>query len=184
MDIVVPAGDVVPQKEDLFRVEVKTTFSPSKLSLDMTLLHYERLSMFGKYKSCADDNANLKLCVCSRNTSSSRQITRDAKALVIANTKRFFDGEISMNVIDMHNCVYLIKRVYDEGDAYAYEVANMCLDSRPRDVHIMYFDCFNIKASRDSPIRLTVLPGTITFVFSARKDVSYHDSQISVTAIA
>ena len=72
MDIRVTAGDQVPQKEDIFHIEVKTKEMTGKNSLEMKLLTFDRLTLFGKYQACADDGVELKLCVCSRNASRTR----------------------------------------------------------------------------------------------------------------
>ena len=56
MDIRVAAGDVVPQREDIFQVEVWTREIIGDKSLQMKLLSYDRLTLFGKYAACADQN--------------------------------------------------------------------------------------------------------------------------------
>jgi hypothetical protein len=180
LDIMVPSGEVVSHKQDTFRVEVKTHVSPSKTSLDMELVHYERLSMFGVYRVCADNDVNIKLCVCSKKKQTTQKMSKEKlEKLMRKKTSYFVDSKVTFTSIDEGGCLTLIERVHGQRDAYAYELANTCLH-QSYTVVLEMTDMYNIKVSRDGPIETKLVPGSVIFVFSARKGLSYYNGHISV----
>lgn len=179
-DIIVPAGDVVAHQKDTFRVEVKTNVSPDAESLNMQLLHYDRLSMFGPYSACADKDINIKLCICSRRNQTSKNISkRTLEDLMVKKTSYFVDSKVTFITIDEEGCLTLIERIYGNIEVHAYELANTCMD-QSYTVVLEMSDMYNIKVSRDGPIETNVAPGSVKFVFSARKGLSYFDAFFSV----
>lgn len=182
-DIIVPAGDVVLHQKDTFRVEVKTNVSPDSQSLDMKLLHFDRLTMFGPYSACADKNIDVKLCVCSRRKQAKKKMSkRILEKLMEKKTSYFVDSKVTFETIDEEGCLTLIKRIHGNKDAYAYELANTCMD-QSYTVVLEMNDIYNIKVSRDGPIETKVAPGSVRFVFSARKNLSYYEGSISVQVV-
>ena len=182
MDIYVKAGDVVKQKEDIFHVEIKSKESPSERSLDMTLLSYDRLSMFGKYKDCADQGVDLKLCVCSRNRS--RIVTSDInkpETVLREDYASRFGKPPSVKLLVPGGCLHLIEHIYsDKGDSFAYEIGNFCGDRMFEAV--LEVESSNMRLSRAAPFEVKILPGRTVFVLSAKKRVHYWNGKIKVEA--
>ena len=172
MDIGVKSGDVVSQHQDIFHVEVKTKEISEQRSLNMTLLTYDRLTLFGKYKMCADDGVELKLCVCSRNASKI--------SLAVESHKRWehFGQRPVFKNISNKPCLWLMIRRYSK--ANSYEVANFCPGKSFR-VKVDA-EASNMKFSRQLPLTLDAKPGEVIFAFSVGKHLSYWDAEISITA--
>ena len=174
MDIRVAAGNLVSQREDLFHVEVETKEISGQRSLDMKLLTYDRLTLFGKYKTCADDGVELKLCVCSQNASK----TRSGFASESPERWEYFGQRPVLKNISEKSCLWLVIRRYSKTNAY--EVENFCPDQSYR----VKVDAkaSNMKFSRQLPLTLEIKPGRVTFVFSVGKHLSFWEAEISVTA--
>jgi len=176
VDLVLASGNVGTHSEDIFNVEIQSKQSIGKTSLDMKLIHYERISPFGVYSVCADKGVNGKLCVCSK-TSKKRENLED----LLSKTSRHFQGVLTMKPID--TCLYLIQRVHGNNDAQAYEVANICTD-RLRVVIVTISNVYNMRISRGGPIRVVVPPGSIIFVLSAMKNLQMYTGSIIIEAKA
>ena len=171
MDIYVAAGNVVRQKEDVFHIEVKSREINHRDSLDLELVHYDRLTLFGRYKICADDGVQLKICVCSRGDTL-RNVSRKNALLVIPWNRYviFFSEKPELRTLDDDNCVSLLKRSHGGGLSVVYEVANIC-----RDTHfVVSFDAQveNMRVSRELPFKVKVPAGSITFAMSARVHIA------------
>lgn len=182
-DIVVPAGNAVSRDEDIFRVEVKSMKSSTE-SLNYKLVHYERLSMFGKYKTCADKSVNLKLCVCNLVDTRARfpKTPKAIKAMLIKNTANYFRCKVLSKRIGNDKCMYLIKRIHHDGVAFAYEVANVCLD-KSRDVLIASRDSANARFSVEFPLLVTVPAGSITFAFAATRHIEDYEATFDIKSV-
>lgn len=174
MDIHVTAGDLFPQQEDIFHVEVKTKEISRQRSLDMKLFTFDRLTLFGKYKECADQGVELKLCVCSRKAAKTR-LGYPSKSP--AHWKHFGQRPV-LKKISNKSCLRLMIRRFST--ANAYEVANFCPNQSYR-VRVDA-DASNMKFSRQLPVTLEVKPGRVIFAFSVGKHLSYWESEITVTA--
>ncbi|XP_032236117.2 uncharacterized protein LOC5510968 [Nematostella vectensis] len=178
MEIAVPSGDFVSQKEDVFQVEVKSRLSLETDSLDMELVHYERVSMFGKYKSCADKGVNPKLCVCSKHKKALTS-KRDLRAEVL--NVWWPLGKVYYKQLKSIGCLFLAKRVHGKSDAIGYDIANVC-KRRTYTVRVVYTEANNIKMSHKSPVTVVVPAGGVTFVFSARKHYYYMEGRVRLKA--
>ena len=175
MDIRVAAGDVVPQREDIFQVEVWTREMIGDKSLQMKLLSYDRLTLFGKYAACADHNVELKLCVCSQNATSTRsEITPQSPE----GWERFGQRPVVKNVSNTQ-CLRLITWSYDGKNSKAYEVANVCQNQSHR-INIKAVKASNVKFSRQLPFHLDVKPAGVLFVLSVRKHISYWNAEVEI----
>ena len=175
MDIRVAAGDVVPQREDIFHVEVWTREIKGNKSLQMKLLSYDRLTLFGKYAVCADHNVELKLCVCFQNAKKTRsEITPQS----LEGWKRFGQRPVVKNVSNTR-CLRLITWSYDDKNSKAYEIANVCRNQSYR-VKIRAEEASNVKFSRQLPFHLDVKPARVLFVLSVRRHISYWDAQVEI----
>lgn len=176
MDIRVAAGDVVPQREDIFHVEVWTKEIMGEKSLQMNLLSYDRLTLFGKYAVCADDGVELKLCVCSQNATKTQS---EIAPLSPEGWERFGQRPVVKNLYNTQ-CLQLITWSYDE-NSNAYEVANFCPNQLYR-VKIEAVKASNVKLSRQLPFYLELKPRSVLFALSVRKHVSYWKAQVEITA--
>ena len=169
MDIRVASGDIVSQREDIFHVEVEAKEISGLWSLYMKLLTYDRLTLFGKYKACADDGVELKLCVCSRNSSK----TRSGFASEALKGWEYFGQRSVLKKIRNKSCLWLIIRRYST--ANAYEVANFC-SHQTYQVEVDAEEP-NMKFSRQFSLTVEVKPGRVIFVFSVGKDPSSWEAQ-------
>ena len=174
MDIHVAAGDVVPQREDVFHVEVKSKEILGKKLYEMKLLAYDRLTLFGMYSTCADDGVELKLCVCSHNASK----TRSGFASDSPKYWEYFGQQPVLRKISKKPCLWLMIRRYST--ANAYEVTNFC-PNQPYRVKVEA-EASNMRFSRQLPLTLEVNPGRVIFAFSVWKHISYWEAEISVSA--
>ena len=177
MDIRVEAGDVVPQREDIFHVQVVTKEILGEKSLQMELLNYDRLTLFGKYAACADDALELKLCVCSKNANTSQS---EIAPLSPEGWVHFGQRPV-VRKLDNTKCLRLITWSHDKKNSNAYEVANVC-QNQPFRVKIEAVKASNVKLSRELPVYLDVKPQSVLFALSVRKHVSYWDSKVEITA--
>ena len=175
MDIRVKAGDVVPQKQDIFHVEVMTRQIIGQRSLEMTLVSFDRLTLFGKYAECADDGVDLKLCVCSQ----SAKKTEPKMAPPSTEGWTHFGQRPIITKLYNTKCLWLITWSFEKNTSNGYEVANFCYGRTYR-VTIDVEDASNIKFSRELPLTLDVKPGNVQFAFSIRKHISYWDGAIKV----
>ncbi|KXJ27905.1 uncharacterized protein LOC110232882 [Exaiptasia diaphana] len=179
MDLVVPAGDSSTKKEDIFHVEIESKHS-DKDSINMKLSHYERLTPYGVYSTCADKGVNKKLCVCSKGKN---HMKRKGLKLLVNKQSKHFHSKAMGKVLDddESECLLLIRRIHGKMDARAYEIANTCAD-QSRSVEVTISDVYNMKISRDGPINVVVPPGSIVFLFSAMKQVQYYKGDVKVEA--
>ena len=177
MDIRVAAGDVVPQKEDIFHVEVITREILGEESLQMELLDYDRLTLYGKYAVCADDSVQLKLCVCSQDPSEGRPniAPLSPKGWV------HFGEHPAVRKFDSTNCLQFVTWSYGKKSSNAYELANLCHGQSYR-VKIEAAKASNVRFSRKLPLYLEIKPDSALFALSARKHVSYWDAEVEISA--
>ena len=174
MDISVAAGDEVPQRKDVFHVEVKAKEVLGQNFYQVELLPYDRLTLFGMYKTCADDGVELKLCVCSRNATK----TRSGFASESPKHWEYFGQQPVVRKISKRSCLWLMIRRYST--ANAYEVANFCRNQTYR-VKVEA-EASNMRFNRQLPLTLEVDPGRVIFAFSVWKHISYREAEISVLA--
>ena len=174
MDIRVKAGDVVPQKQDIFHVEVMTREILGEKSLGMTLVSFDRLTLFGKYAECADDGVDLKLCVCSQNA----EKTQPEIAPPSTEGWAHFGQRPVIRKLYNTKCLWLIIWSFANNTWNAYEVANFCRGQTYR-VTIGVEEAFNMKFSRELPLTFDVKPGNVLFTFSVRKRKSSADIKVA-----
>lgn len=177
LDIVLPTGNVAKREKDIFHVEIQSKQSVGKTSLDMKLIHYERLSPFGVYRVCADKGVNSKLCICSKTKRSLKK--KEKLKNLLSKTSRHFQGVLTIKSIA--SCLHLLQRVHGNGDTHAYELANTCTD-RSSVVMVTISNLSNMRTSRDGPIHVVVPPGSVVFVLSAMKNIQEYPGTIRVKA--
>ncbi|KAL9963672.1 hypothetical protein ACROYT_G027199 [Oculina patagonica] len=177
MNIRVASGDVVPQTEDIFHVEVRTKETVGENTLQMELLTYDRLTLFGKYSICADNGVDLKLCVCSQNARKTRsQITPLSPEGWV-----HFGQRPVLKKIDNTKCLQLLTWSYAKKNFNSYEVANFC-PNQSYTVKIDAVESSNMKFSCELPLYLDVKPGSVLFALSVKKHVSYWNAEVKITA--
>lgn len=177
-DIYFKAGNVVNQEEDIIHVEVKSKELANQNSLQMELVHYDRLTLFGKYDACADEGVNLKLCICSRSKNKKSSIANLEEVPWLEYTTFLFKRAKARHIGDIE-CLFLIKRNYSSGISVAFEIANTCLNEMFTLKISVDFD--NMRLSRTLPFKTNVQAGSIKFAFSARAEIDYWDTFIDVT---
>ena len=175
-DLVVHAGNVVPQKEDVFHLEVKSFELPEQISFDMQLLSYDRLTMFGKYKQCAAANAPLKLCICSKDEKGN-STTENKKDKWLENSI-FFGKNTKFKRIKSSKCLFLTKRDFDS-TVIAYEVTNSCKDKRFV-VSIDINNDQNVRISRAVPFKADVFPLSVRFAMTVRRMLDLYEQTHNV----
>ncbi|EDO39325.1 predicted protein [Nematostella vectensis] len=159
---------------DIFHVEVESTESPNLSSMDLRILSYDRVTEFGKFKQCADPGVSLKLCICS--VEPRHTVFQSLKSLlnIIHRPWKISDNKVSITTVDRQGCVYLIMRNYTF--SFAFEIFNQCADKGYL-LLVMTRDS-NIKFSTSPPFEINVAPESVTFAFSARKDINYWESSL------
>ena len=179
MDIIVRAGDVVNQKQEVFQVQVPSLELPNQISMELKLLNFERLTLYGKYKQCADERVSSKLCVCSSKNSHKRK--SDNSTWLYKNSK--FLGQPPYCESLNRSCLFICKRNHNgRGKSFAIEIVNFCFDTRFT-VRINTRKVSNIKMSRDLPFDVELLPGDVRFVLSGRRDVPNRKTKIITSAV-
>jgi len=177
-DVYFQSGSVVKHEEDIFHVEVKSKDIVNENSLEMELIHFDRLTLFGKYEVCADEGVQLKLCICSERQDHQILTTQLQKAPWVNYTTVLFKNAKARNIGDSE-CLYLIKRNHSSGQSIAFEVANTCPDENFTLMISAEFE--NLRLSRKLPFEISVQAGSIKFAFSARIETDYWDTSIEVT---
>lgn len=172
MDIIVKAGTAVEHKEDIFHLEVQSQELPNQISLEMKLLNFERITLYGKYKQCADKGVPLKLCICS---TGNKQVKTKKNAMALYKQSRFLGTSLYCKSVLSKSCLLLCKRNHGGGKSVAVEIANSCFDIHFT-VRIILKTVKNFKLSRTCPFELEVPPNNVRFVLSGRKDIGYWSS--------
>ena len=174
-DIYFQAGNVVNQDEDIFHVEVKSRELANQYSLEMELVHYDRLTLYGKYHVCADQGVHLKLCICSER----KMMTKLEKVPWPHYTTFLFNKKANVRKIGGIACLLLIKRNHSSGQSVAFEIANTC----PHEMFTMKIsaEIENLRLSRELPFKITVQAGSIKFAFSAQVEIDQWNTFIEVT---
>lgn len=178
-DIYFQAGSVVKHEEDIFHVEVKSKETVNLYSLEMELIHFDRLTLFGKYSACADYGVQLKLCICSERKDHEKRITKLHKAPWADYTTFLLQGAKIRNIGSIE-CLFLVKRNHSLGQSLAFEVANTCPDENFQLEISAEFK--NLRLSRKLPFEMIVQAGSIKFAFSAQIEINYWDTYLEVIA--
>ena len=177
LDIYFQAGNVVNHDEDIFHVEVKSRELANQYSLEMELVHYDRLTLYGKYDACADQGVHLKLCICSERKEKRSLTTKLEKVPWLKYTNFLFKKAKVRKIGDIE-CLFLIKRNHSSGRSVAFEIENTCSD----EMFTMKISAkiVNVRLSRELPFKITVQAGSIKFAFSAQIEIDYWNTSIEV----
>ena len=176
-DVYFHAGNVVNHDEDIFHVEVKSREMANQYSLQMELVQYDRLTLYGKYGTCADQGVHLKLCICSERKGK-RDLMKKLEKVPWSKYTTFLLKKANVRKIGDIECLFLIKRNHSSGKSVAFEIANTC----PNETFTTKISAQieNMRLSRELPFRITVQAGSIKFVFSAQIEIDYWNASIEV----
>ncbi|XP_068685973.1 uncharacterized protein [Montipora foliosa] len=178
LDVYFTAGNIVKHQEDVFHVEIKSKDMKIQNSLEMVLVDFDRLTLFGKYRKCADVGVQLRLCICSE----SKDIiapTRRLEKIPWKEYTTFLSQNPKASNIGESKCLFLIKRIHSEGQSIAIEVANSCKeDDFSLEISATYE---NLRLSRKIPFTISIPAGSIKFAFSARVEEDYLSTNLEVT---
>ncbi len=155
MDIHVPAGKNSSQDEDVFFVIIQTFTSAPHL---MKLISYERMSSYSQYRTCKDDNVNVKLCVCSLIRPISRPDYKAIPSWHLNYPSIFGHTSTTQNV---NNCLYIYERRTKSG--ITLEASLEC----PKNYFVLEVDAdvlTNVHTSLPLPSRVRVNPGDMVFL--------------------
>ncbi len=197
LDFRVQAGDGAEQSEDIFHAEIQSTVDPYRESRRMKLLSFDRLSQYGIYRVCKDDNVDVRLCVCTleisqdeMNESTAFGTTLDIPKVVMLQPRyQNIPGLLTIEHPDEENCTFAIERVYSAVDSHgkvepknlmavSLEVINICPNTRYEVYAGMKIN--NMKTSIKMPLTRMVRGQSIRFLVTAMKYVPYWDSSATI----
>ncbi|XP_031555080.1 uncharacterized protein LOC116291986, partial [Actinia tenebrosa] len=163
-DLHIDSSSVGLKDDEVFRVAVELT------GLKPSLKFFDRQTLYNKFKGCADDAVELKLCMCDRTKTSSYKPgplkTAEMKKLI---SSRMFGSKTVVKDL-YEGCLFQIIRTSKV--SVAYEVANSCIGKT-----------FSVKAegesyyflmSRELPMEFLVKPNTVHFMFSSTRQILNH----------
>ncbi|XP_068733851.1 uncharacterized protein [Montipora capricornis] len=177
-DVYFTAGNIVKHQEDVFHIEIKSKDMKIQNSLEMVLVDFDRLTLFGKYRKCADVGVQLRLCICSESKDIIAPIRRLEK-IPWKEYTTFLSQNPKASNIGESKCLFLIKRIHSEGQSIAIEVANSCEDDDfSLEISATYE---NLRLSRKLPFTISIPAGSIKFAFSARVEEDYLNTNLDVT---
>lgn len=174
-DIYFRSGDVVRHKEDIFHVEVKSKELANQHSLQMELVNYDRLTLFGKYHECADQGVRLKLCICSKRRDRSKTKLENAPW---RDYSTFLFKSPKARKVGDSECLFVLKRNHSLGQSVAFEIANTCPNKMFTLKISAHFE--NMRLSREVPFEINVQPASIKFLLSARIGIDFWSTFIEV----
>ena len=177
-EVRVKAGDVAPQDHDAFHLEVQTLELPDKFSLSMKLRSFERISLFENYRRCADEDVDLKLCICSENATESVRKKR-SNDFPWHTYLKYFGQAPTFAAVD-HHCVFLTRREHNKRKAFAFELIDRCEFNCTVAVDVT--EMSNARLSRSVPFEVEIWPSSVRFVLSVQRFVYYWKSSVQVSA--
>lgn len=147
----------------------------------VTMKSFDRHSRYSKFKACADESVDLKLCACANGeTKSIIETTNEMKHFI---AQPMFGAKTEFKEIHS-GCLFVMKRRHNT-IAVAYELANVCADKSFK-VLINGKD-YNMLLSKVVPFTVSVRPRTIHFLLSAIRYImndSYFDVSISAELLS
>ena len=118
LHVIPPTGH---NEDEVFKVSLKQ-YAQDKDKVWLT--SYLRQSKYSKFKSCADNSVDIKLCACAKEETASA--TKSGETTATGVPSKMFGSETI--VIDLDSgCLLLLRRNYAK-IALALEVTNICTD--------------------------------------------------------
>lgn len=150
--------DVVVDKyrgQEIFEVVLKVTLSKPKSSVTnfkhIEVVKWRRVTIYQHFSKCCDQNINVELCICRKESTGLRNPGRDLSRLLATPV---FDT-ITIPVFIDSKCLLLLKRGR-VNSFFSYELSNLCNDR-------VYETKFQLVNSRRGRVKTTrKLPFTVT----------------------
>lgn len=191
-DLHIDSSSVGLKEDEVFRVAVELTpdsilpgskITNSKLTDSKPSLKiFDRQTLYNKFKYCADDAVELKLCMCDKKKSSNNVPpllkTTEMKKLI---SSPMFGSKPEISDL-YEGCLFQITRTGKI--SVAYEVANSCV-GKTFAVKVEG-EAFFFLISRKLPMEFLVKPNTVHFLFSSTRQILNHshlDVKIKVTKV-
>ena len=144
-------------EDEVFKVSLKQ-YAQDKDKVWLT--SYVRQSKYSKFKSCADDSVDVKLCACAREGSASA--TKSSETTANGVPRKMFGSDTIMKDLDS-GCLLFLRRNYAKV-GLALEVTNVCSDRTYK------FELSGSPGDRvysnTLPIKLELAPKTFYFLTS------------------
>ncbi|XP_038647662.1 uncharacterized protein LOC119963118 [Scyliorhinus canicula] len=148
LDLYVKASESAGHYEEKYLVVIDFR---SQVDTAMTFVGFDRLTPYSPYEVCADNDVDLRLCICDLENG------HEASTSVWKNVLTASITWTETNFSSIHeSCLYLIKRQYSSGIVLA--VGNVC----PHMQYDIEFDFLtvNMHSSSVMPVNVTLWPGT------------------------
>ena len=147
-------------EDEVFKVSLKQ-YAQDKDKVELT--SYVRQSKYSKFKSCADDSVDVKLCACAREGSASA--TKSSETTANGVPRKMFGSDTIMKDLDS-GCLLFLRRNYAKV-GLALEVTNVCSDRTYK------FELSSLPGDRvysnTLPIKLELAPKTFYFLTSLNR---------------
>ena len=147
-------------EDEVFKVSLKH-YAEAKDKVWLT--SYERQSTYSKFKSCADNSVDIKLCACANEETVSAIKSGEATANGVPRT--MFGSETIVKDLDS-GCLLFLRRNYAKV-ALALEITNVCSDRTYK------FELSGSPGERvysnTLPIKLELAPKTFYFLTSVNR---------------
>ena len=188
LDFMTSPGADSTNHHEVFHVEIESEINRKLSSRKMKLLSYDRISKYGPYRSCADEDIDMRLCVCDMTkTNNKHERIEDLVAHEIGFEYPRLSETVDVSIVKnsrISACLYLRKIAYPELTSESktslysitYELANVCA-TRIRVKFEITVD--NLKTSVDGPFDQNLEPYSTRYIVTAIRDTPYWDSQIT-----
>lgn len=161
LHVVPPAGY---KEDEIFKVSVK---QQAKTKNKVWLTSFIRKSRYSKFKSCADESVDIKLCTCT--TQQTAEAINSDEKIVNVNVPTGMFGSKAI-IKDLHSsCLLLVRRSYGMF-SFALEVTNVCLNRTFK--FELVCSSSEIVTSNELPINLEINPRTFHFLTSVKRESS------------
>lgn len=140
------------------------------------LTSYVRQSKYSKFKSCADNSVDVKLCTCAKDETA--RVMKSGETTANGVPRKMFGSETIVKDLDS-GCLLFLRRNYARV-ALALEVTNVCSDRTYK------FELSGSPGERvysnTLPIRLELAPKTFYFLTSVNRYTTKDSSPLSFEA--
>ncbi|XP_066928881.1 uncharacterized protein [Clytia hemisphaerica] len=191
LDFTTLSGNGASGSHDVFHVEIESEIDRNLPSRNMKLLNFDRISKYGPYRACVDQEVDVRLCVCDIQKVTPVRNIEDVVAYEIGFSFPRLIEPVDISIVKnsrISRCLYLRKISYPEVTSESktslysitYEVANVC---KTKVKAILNIELDNLKSSTAGPFEVKLAPFTTKFLVTAIRDTPYWDSTISSEAI-
>ena len=160
-------------EDEIFKVSLKHY---AKAKDRVWLTSYERQSTYSKFKSCADNSVDIKLCACAKEETA--RATKSGEATAKGVPRTMFGSETIAKDLDS-GCLLFLRRNYAKV-ALALEVTNVC-NNRTYKFELSGSSRERVY-SNTLPIKLELAPKTFYFLTSVNMYTTKDSSRLSLEA--